>query len=404
MLFGSHGAVYTASICSTVSLMATIIILPMIHTQFQRKMSLMLSNVELCKLESRDIWKQMSFKSRRRRSSYEADSNPYGAASYSGSGSCSKGHQVLEAQRARMECPAKTDRSGKTDTPEGPESTCPPLLPVRTPARSAHQVQMGRRVCRARKVHEDRLCAASPARQGRKEWPVIAERCSMELLQALQEPPDELGRVGSPAAEGTMENPACPAVPALGGAVGDRGTPGNAGLPGPPGPPGEPGLPGSCNHCQGMEGPAAPAAAPYDQGRTGGQQQSGYDQAAAPVQSTQQQPYDSNPPQPSGSVYSNESPSSPSPASYSHDAPASSAAAAGGAEAGASYNNEAANPAPASSSASSTSYSENTSAGGGEQPAASSSSGAASSSAQTTGRRTSHPSGERGDGEYLWIN
>lgn len=50
MLFGSHGAVYTASICSTFSLMATIIILPIMHNQFQRKISLMLSNVELCKV------------------------------------------------------------------------------------------------------------------------------------------------------------------------------------------------------------------------------------------------------------------------------------------------------------------------------------------------------------------
>lgn len=50
MLFGSHGAVYTASICSTFSLMATIIVLPIMHNQVQQKLSLVLSNVELCKV------------------------------------------------------------------------------------------------------------------------------------------------------------------------------------------------------------------------------------------------------------------------------------------------------------------------------------------------------------------
>ena len=50
MLFGSHSAVYTASICATVSLMATVIVLPIVHTQFQRKLSLMLSNAELCRV------------------------------------------------------------------------------------------------------------------------------------------------------------------------------------------------------------------------------------------------------------------------------------------------------------------------------------------------------------------
>lgn len=92
MLFGSHGAVYTASICSTFTLMATIIILPIVHNRAQQKLSLILSHVDLCKQEGRDIWKQMTFGPKREKraagSAYESGSNPYGASSYSGSGAC----------------------------------------------------------------------------------------------------------------------------------------------------------------------------------------------------------------------------------------------------------------------------------------------------------------------------
>lgn len=75
MLFGSHGAVYTASICATISLMATVVVLPIVHSQFQRKLSLMLSNVEQCRVsdwmdeyancrECRCSWKHVTSGSR----------------------------------------------------------------------------------------------------------------------------------------------------------------------------------------------------------------------------------------------------------------------------------------------------------------------------------------------------
>ncbi|KAK0393406.1 hypothetical protein QR680_000196 [Steinernema hermaphroditum] len=61
----SRRATFLASVASTVSVLTIIVALPLMHHYVQRTTSLMLSNVEMCKLESRDIWKQMNLASTR---------------------------------------------------------------------------------------------------------------------------------------------------------------------------------------------------------------------------------------------------------------------------------------------------------------------------------------------------
>ncbi|VDO16365.1 unnamed protein product [Haemonchus placei] len=57
----SRLATFSASVLSTVSIISVIIGLPMMHMHIQKLTSEMMSEVELCKSESRDIWKQMTF-------------------------------------------------------------------------------------------------------------------------------------------------------------------------------------------------------------------------------------------------------------------------------------------------------------------------------------------------------
>uniref|UniRef100_A0A183CB73 Col_cuticle_N domain-containing protein n=1 Tax=Globodera pallida TaxID=36090 RepID=A0A183CB73_GLOPA len=53
-----HG-VYLASVLSTVSLMAVVVLLPLAHQHFQRTMSVMLSNARQCQHQSAKMWHQL---------------------------------------------------------------------------------------------------------------------------------------------------------------------------------------------------------------------------------------------------------------------------------------------------------------------------------------------------------
>jgi hypothetical protein len=46
---GSRRATFLASVCSTVCLLAVVILLPLMHTYIQRVTTIMLTDVELCK-------------------------------------------------------------------------------------------------------------------------------------------------------------------------------------------------------------------------------------------------------------------------------------------------------------------------------------------------------------------
>lgn len=104
MIPASREATFLASVASTVCVMSMIVVLPIMHTHFQRKVSMMLSHVELCKIESRDIWKQMSFSEPVKKKTRQARSgNPYAGVPYSAStgssGACCACSQGPPGQR-----------------------------------------------------------------------------------------------------------------------------------------------------------------------------------------------------------------------------------------------------------------------------------------------------------------
>ncbi|CAJ0571970.1 unnamed protein product, partial [Mesorhabditis spiculigera] len=57
---GSKCSVMVSTVLSTISLLALIIWLPILHSSIQRQTADMIAQVDLCKMESRDIWKQVT--------------------------------------------------------------------------------------------------------------------------------------------------------------------------------------------------------------------------------------------------------------------------------------------------------------------------------------------------------
>uniref|UniRef100_A0A1I8A061 Col_cuticle_N domain-containing protein n=1 Tax=Steinernema glaseri TaxID=37863 RepID=A0A1I8A061_9BILA len=283
----SRRATFLASVASTVSVLTIIVALPLMHNYVQRTTSLMLSNVELCKLESRDIWKQMNLASTRggrkaRRAGYDNFSGACCACSQGAPGA--RGSPGKDGKPGIDGQPGKDGPRGKNGKylPAPPPGTnacqkCPPGPPgpPGLPGPKGPRGPAGPSGRSGKSGENNRPGPPGPPGLRGEPGPPgpkgpIGDRGKV-LNGAPPGPPGPTGRIGprgAPGGRGHDGKPGIEGQTGIRGLVGERGAPGNAGLPGPPGPPGDPGNPGSCSHCQNGprkvpdRGAAAPAAQP----------------------------------------------------------------------------------------------------------------------------------------------
>uniref|UniRef100_A0A914D6D2 Collagen triple helix repeat protein n=1 Tax=Acrobeloides nanus TaxID=290746 RepID=A0A914D6D2_9BILA len=252
---------------------------------------MMLSHVELCKIESRDIWKQMSFSSpdKKHRNVRSANNNPYAGVPYAASsgsnGACCACSQGAPGPRGP---PGKDGVSGNDGSPgtdgfngrNGKYLPAPPLnehtcqkCPPGTPGPPGYPGPKGPRGdpgksgTPGKEGDNNRPGPPGPPGQRGEPGPPGPHGPFGDRGKVLNGappgpsgPPGKPGPRGAPGGRGHDGKPGIPGIGGMRGPVGDRGNSGNAGLPGPLGPPGELGEPGSCEHCQNDKG-ASPAAA-----------------------------------------------------------------------------------------------------------------------------------------------
>ena len=72
-LLACRKSVFIATVLSTVCLMSAVILLPIAHLHTQQRVSSLLANVDLCKMETRDVWRRVPSSNNRQR----RDNNPY---------------------------------------------------------------------------------------------------------------------------------------------------------------------------------------------------------------------------------------------------------------------------------------------------------------------------------------
>ncbi|CAJ0606708.1 unnamed protein product [Cylicocyclus nassatus] len=269
----SRQATFTATVLSTVSIIVVIIGLPIMHMHIQRITSNMLSEVEMCKGESKDIWKQMSFSKpgnviTKRQTPY----GNYGAVPAGACCACTQGPPGPRGPPGEDGAPGVdgfpgrgglNGRNGKylPAPPPGTNSCqkCPPGPPgpPGLPGPKGPRGEMGKAGTAGRPGEDNRPGPPGPPGIRGEPGPPGEKGPTGDRGKVLNGappgPPGPAGKVGPrgpPGSKGHDGKPGLPGTQGIRGAVGTRGDAGNPGLPGPQGPKGEPGLPGSCSHCE----------------------------------------------------------------------------------------------------------------------------------------------------------
>ncbi|CEF60140.1 Sphingosine-1-phosphate lyase 1 [Strongyloides ratti] len=277
-------AAFLACVSSTVCLILTAIFLPIIHTNIQRKNSNILAHVELCKMKSKDIWKQIMVIDKnpiiRKRASgytnnYESVNTPYTASSGVGNACCActqgppgnRGAQGKPGKPGIDGNPGRNGLNGRDGVylPAPPAGTnacqkCPPGPPGAPgiPGPKGPRGPPGNPGKAGRMGENSRPGPPGPMGMRGEPGPPGPKGPRGDRGKVLNGappgPPGPTGRVGPrgpPGGRGHDGKPGIGGTVGIRGQVGDRGNPGSIGLPGPPGPPGDPGNPGSCSHCDG---------------------------------------------------------------------------------------------------------------------------------------------------------
>ncbi|KAL3090911.1 hypothetical protein niasHS_007286 [Heterodera schachtii] len=299
-LLGCRESVFIATVLSTVCLMATVVLLPIMHLHVQQRIAAIMANAELCKLESRDIWLRVSsvgasgVKSEtrvRRGGSPSADAfSRYSAVlatTHSACCSCSqgppgaRGRPGMDGKPGNDGAPGKPGYPGRPGKylpapPAGAESCqkCPQGAPgpPGLPGTKGPRGNIGKQGQAGKAGEHNRPGPPGPPGP-RGEPGYSGEKGPVgdrgKVLNGA--PPGPTGPAGTtgprgpPGGRGHDGKAGIQGPTGVRGLVGDRGSEGNPGLPGPPGPPGVPGSPGSCQHCQGggnAAGVALPAPPP----------------------------------------------------------------------------------------------------------------------------------------------
>ncbi|KAL7080258.1 hypothetical protein ACQ4LE_000979 [Meloidogyne hapla] len=294
--FDCRKSAFLATVFSSACFISAIVFIPIFFINNQQKLSSMLSNVEICKAEIRDIMSRVtvSMAGRTIRNKRE-NSNPYAryaailSASRGACCSCSQGSPGERGKPGRDGRPGKDalpgvdgypGRNGKylPAPPAGTDSCqkCPPGSggPPGLPGTKGPRGPPGKSGQPGRAGDNNR--PGPPGPPGPRGDPgFMGDKGPTgdrgKVLNGA--PPGPSGPTGSsgprgpPGGRGHDGKGGMQGPPGVRGSVGDRGSEGNSGLPGPPGPPGEPGYPGSCQHCQGgaNAGVLMPAPSAYEQ-------------------------------------------------------------------------------------------------------------------------------------------
>uniref|UniRef100_A0A915Q5K3 Nematode cuticle collagen N-terminal domain-containing protein n=1 Tax=Setaria digitata TaxID=48799 RepID=A0A915Q5K3_9BILA len=275
-ILATRKAVVIATTCSAISVLSTAVLLPLMHFHSQETISSMLSQVELCKAQSGDIWKQIALvggKIRRSRSSYLnlpfSGNFPTAACC-----ACSQGLPGPRGLPGKDGKPGKDGEPGKNGTdgrngaylPAPPPGTnscqkCPPGPPgppgfpgskgVRGDPGPAGKPGKPGEPNRPGPPGPQGL-RGEPGPPGPKGPPGDRGKVLNGAPPGPPGPPGSIGPRGPPGGKGHDGKAGQPGNQGVRGSIGERGSPGDTGLPGPPGLPGEPGFPGSCSHCPGV--------------------------------------------------------------------------------------------------------------------------------------------------------
>ncbi|KAL3110966.1 hypothetical protein niasHT_017739 [Heterodera trifolii] len=278
-----HG-VFFASVLSTVSLMAVVVLLPIAHQHFQHKMSMMLSNVQQCQHQSAKLWHQLitpddvqllsgTTERQKRRNGMPFEEESRSTGGFRGSCcACTQGPPGLRGPPGRDGFNGKDAKPGTLGYPGRPgkyipappieQTSCqmcnpgpqgPPGVPGPKGARG-HAGQPGKAGKHGENNHQ-----GPPGPQGARGEPGQPGKVGPagdrgRLLNGAA--PGRAGQMGSYGPRGTPGPPGKDGQPGGDGArgmrgpTGDRGDDGSQGPQGPAGMPGLVGEPGGCGHCQ----------------------------------------------------------------------------------------------------------------------------------------------------------
>ncbi|CAG9540147.1 unnamed protein product [Cercopithifilaria johnstoni] len=285
-IFATRKATVIATACSAICFLSVAVLLPMMHFHSQEIISSMLSQIELCKAQSGDIWKQIALVENKVR---KARSDGYNLP-FSGnfpSGACCACSQGLPGPRG---LPGKDGIPGKAGGPgkdgangrEGVYLPAPPLgsnscqkCPPGPPGPPGLPGPKGKRgkpgsPGKVGKTGEPSRpgppgppgLRGEPGPPGPKGPQGDRGRVLNGAPPGPAGPPGSIGPRGAPGSKGHDGKAGQTGNQGIRGSVGERGSSGDPGPPGPPGLPGEPGLIGSCSHCPGVVPLRSPAFSP----------------------------------------------------------------------------------------------------------------------------------------------
>ncbi|MCP9263992.1 Cuticle collagen sqt-1 [Dirofilaria immitis] len=272
-ILATRKAAVFATACSAICVLSVAILLPLMHFHSQEIIASMISQVELCKAQSGDVWKQIALAGNKIRISRSNNYNLPLSGNFPNQAccACSQGLPGPRGPPGKDGKPGKDGEPGKAGTdgrdgiylPAPPSGTnscqkCPPGAPG-PPGFPGPKGDRGKPGLPGREGK-----SGEPNRRGPPGPPGLrgepgppgpkgptGDRGKV-LNGAPPGPPGPVGRVGprgptgGKGYDGKAGQPGNQGMPGL---VGERGPPGDLGLPGPPGLTGEPGFPGSCSHC-----------------------------------------------------------------------------------------------------------------------------------------------------------
>ncbi|CAD6195821.1 unnamed protein product [Caenorhabditis auriculariae] len=275
---GWRTATVVGSVVTTCSILSVLIGLPLLHTHVQKVTSVMLAEVEMCKAESQDIWKQMPFS---RTKILTKRQSPYGNYGATPAGSCCactqgapgpRGAKGEDGEGGNDGLPGRDGQNGRSGKylpapPPGSNACqkCPPGPPgpPGLPGAKGPRGPPGREGTSGRSGEDNRPGPPGPPGIRGEPGPPGPKGPTGDRGKVLNGappgptgPPGKVGARGPPGGKGHDGKPGIGGQQGIRGSVGSRGDAGNPGLPGPQGPKGEPGHPGSCSHCEQRQAPS----------------------------------------------------------------------------------------------------------------------------------------------------
>uniref|UniRef100_A0A914XH92 Nematode cuticle collagen N-terminal domain-containing protein n=1 Tax=Plectus sambesii TaxID=2011161 RepID=A0A914XH92_9BILA len=269
-------ATFLATVCSTVSVLAIVVTLPLFYNHMQRVRTIMLNEVDFCKSETNVIWKNAITTSlTASRNTRQIGDNGSSCCA------CQQGSPGAHGQPGKSGHPGSDGppgtkgENGRTGKYIAPKSSSCQKVPLAQNALVDLLVLWAQKVTRANGDREGYLACPDLLENQRDQdrKVILVDKAPLEVqahevqlaiqegsFQEVMHHQDAPVRLVSSAPEDSqgykVRNDGRPGIIGQAGGTGPLGERGNDGVDGPPGnpgpsgPPGAPGIPGSCSQCE----------------------------------------------------------------------------------------------------------------------------------------------------------